>query len=296
MSRGDDRILTRVLTLVVAGLLTAVAARYVHRWLDTAEQKFFGYQPDPEGVAEFLIELGPGRYFSDAAPEAMAKSARIDTFLYRAMDAAHRSRYGKPFVAWKQGIGDCVSFGAGGAVYCSEAISWSLGKSPEAPLVPSTEAIYGGSRVEARGRDGGGSSPVGGWSDGSYGGAAAKWLRDWGVVYRQPFPELGYDLTNYSSDRAKNWGGIRCGWRGRQGTARQARQATPGQARGRRSHLGRVRCRPDLWVPCDHRKLAGLCQSHRRVGRACPIWHVDAPDVPGRDSFQGELAGGRAGS
>jgi hypothetical protein len=25
-------------------------------------------------------------------------------------------------------------------------------------------------------------------------------------VYRQPFPELGYDLTNYSAERAKQWG------------------------------------------------------------------------------------------
>ena len=213
MSRGDERILTRVLTLVVAGLLTAVAARYVHRWLDTAEQTYFGYQPDPEGVAEFLIELGPDRYFSDAAPEAMAKSARIDTFLYRAMDAAHRSRYSQPFVVGKQGIGDCVAWGAMHAVYCSESLTWSLGKSPEAPLMPASESIYGGSRVEARNRPEGG----GGWSDGSYGGAAAKWLRDWGVVYRQPFPELGYDLTTYSAERAKNWGNYGNGGQGDKG-------------------------------------------------------------------------------
>ena len=213
MSRGDEQILTRVLTLVVAGLLTAVAARYVHRWLDTAEQTYFGYQPDPEGVAKFLIELGPDRYFSDAAPEAMAKSARIDTFLYRAMDAAHRSRYSQPFVVGKQGIGDCVAWGAMHAVYCSESLTWSLGKSPEAPLMPASESIYGGSRVEARNRPEGG----GGWSDGSYGGAAAKWLRDWGVVYRQPFPELGYDLTTYSAERAKNWGNYGNGGQGDKG-------------------------------------------------------------------------------
>jgi len=213
MSRGDDRILTRVLTLVVAGLLTAVAARYVHRWLDTAEQTYFGYQPDPEGVAEFLIELGPDRYFSDAAPEAMAKSARIDTFLYRAMDAAHRSRYAQPFVVGRQGIGDCVAWGAMHAVYCSESLTWSLGKSPEAPLMPASESIYGGSRVEARNRPEG----AGGWSDGSYGGAAAKWLRDWGVVYRQPFPDLGYDLTTYSAERAKSWGNYGNGGEGDKG-------------------------------------------------------------------------------
>ena len=213
MSRGEQTLVTRVLTLVIAGLLTAVAARYVHRWLDSAEQTYFGYQPDPAGVAEFLAELGPDRYFSEAALEAMAKAERIDTFLYRVMDAAHRSRYGSPFVVGKQGIGDCVSWGAMHAVYCSESLTWSLGKSPEAPLMPSTESIYGGSRVEARNRPEGG----GGWSDGSYGGAAAKWLRDWGVVYRQPFTDLGYDLTNYSAERAKNWGNYGNGGQGDKG-------------------------------------------------------------------------------
>lgn len=166
----------------------------------------FGWQPDPEGVREFLAELGEKRFFSQAAPEAMAKAERIDTFLYRAMAKAHQARYGRPWVCEKQGIGDCVAWGAMHAVWCSESISWDLGQMPEPPLIPSTEAIYGGSRVEARGRNGDGLSPVGGWSDGSYGGAAAKWLRDWGVVYRQPFEDLGHDLTTYSADRAKQWG------------------------------------------------------------------------------------------
>jgi hypothetical protein len=248
MSRGDERILTRVLTLVIAGLLTAVAARYVHRWLDRVEMENYGYQPDPAGVAEFLAELGPDRYFSDAAPEAMEKAARIDTFLYRAMDAAHRSRYGKPFVVGKQGIGDCVSWGAMHAVYCSESLTWSLGKSPEPPLIPDTCAIYGGSRVEARGRDGNGSSPVGGWSDGSYGGAAAKWLRDWGVVYRQPFPELGYDLTNYSAERAKNWGAYGCGGQGDKGRLDKLAKRHPAR------HVVAVR----TWEECVAALTAGF--------------------------------------
>lgn len=222
MSRGEERIVTRVLTLVIAGLLTAVAARYVHRWLDKAEQTYFGYQPDPAGVAEFLAELGPDRYFAQAAPEAMEKSARIDTFLYRAMDAAHRSRYGKPFVVGKQGIGSCVAWGAMHAVYCSESLTWSLGKSPEPPLMPATESIYGGSRVEARNRPEG----SGGWSDGSYGGAAARWLRDWGVIYRKPYPN-GIDLTNYSAEREKNWGNWGNGGQGDNGRLDAIAKKTP---------------------------------------------------------------------
>jgi hypothetical protein len=101
-------------------------------------------------VAEFLDELGERRYFSQAAPEAMEKAQHVDTFLYRAMAKAHQARYGKPWVCEKQGIGDCVAWGAMHAVWCSEAISWDLGQMAEPPMVPSTEAIYGGSRVEAR--------------------------------------------------------------------------------------------------------------------------------------------------
>lgn len=173
----------------------------------------FGWTPDPEGVRRFLDELGDKRFFADAAPEAMDKAQRVDTFLYRAMAKAHQARYGKPWVCEKQGIGDCVAWGAMHAVWCSEAISWDLGLIAEPPLIPSTEAIYGGSRVEARNKPEG----SGGWSDGSYGGAAARWLRDWGVVYRQPFHDLGYDLTTYSADRAKQWGNYGNGGQGDKG-------------------------------------------------------------------------------
>jgi hypothetical protein len=177
----------------------------------------FGYVPDPVGTKKFLAELGDAKFFSQAAPEAMEKVQEVDTFLWRAMDKASRARYGKPFVVGKQGIGDCVSWGAMHAVFCSESIDWDLGRLPDPPLMPSSEAIYGGSRVEARGKPGDGSSPVGGWSDGSFGGAAAKWLRDWGAVYRQPYPELGIDLTTYSPERARQWGAYGCGGQGDNG-------------------------------------------------------------------------------
>lgn len=226
MSRAESRFVTTVLTLVVAGLITAVAARYVHRWLDTAESQYFGYSPNPAGVQAFLEELGEDRYFAQAAPEAMEKAREVDTFLYRSMDRAHRARYGAPFVAWKQSIGDCVSFGAAAAIYCSESVTWDLGKTPEPPLIPATESIYGGSRVEARNKDGSGSSPVGGWSDGSYGGAAARWLRDWGVIYRRPY-EHGIDLTTYSGERAKQWGAYGNGGQGDGGRLDAVAKKTP---------------------------------------------------------------------
>jgi hypothetical protein len=225
VSRDNDRFFFKVFTLVVAGVLTAIAARYLHRVLDRAETHF-GWRPNPEGVAEFLDELDTP-YFAQAAPEAMAHAEKIDTFLFRQMDEAHRARYGTPYKTWRQSIGDCVAFGAGCAVYASESVSYSLGQLPQPPLLPATEALYGGSRVEARNRDGSGAAPVGGWSDGSYGGAAARWLRDWGVVYRQPFPEFGYDLTTYSGERSKNWGAYGNGGQGDGGRLDKIAQKHP---------------------------------------------------------------------
>jgi hypothetical protein len=200
--------------LVAAGVLlawVAVAAWFAVRESQGQPASRFGYVPDPEGVARFLEEL-PQPFFAQAGAEAMAKAVHRDTFLYRQMNRAHQARYGTPFVVGRQGIGDCVSWGAMHAVYAAESVDWDLGRLAEPPRLPATEAIYGGSRVEARGRDGSGRSPVGGWSDGSTGWGAARWLRDWGVVYRD---EVGdHDLREYSPKRAKDWGAYGNGGQG----------------------------------------------------------------------------------
>lgn len=202
--------------LAVAGLLGIAVAVIVAElgggpkpvdWIGSGDERF-GYTPNPEGVEQFLREL-PQPMFRQAGAETIREAKGVDTFLYRAANRAHLERYGRPWVVERQGIGDCVSWGWAHGVYIAQAIDWETGRLPEAPLFPSTEAIYGGSRVEARGKDGNGSSPVGGWQDGSYGAAAAHWLRDWGVVYRD---QVGiHDLRLYSADRASQWGAYGCG-------------------------------------------------------------------------------------
>jgi hypothetical protein len=201
--------------LVAAGVLLAWVA--VAAWFAFRESQGqpaadrFGYVPDPEGVARFLEEL-PEPFFAQAGAEAMAKAVHKDTFLYRQMNRAHQARYGRPFVVGRQGIGDCIAWGAAHAVFAAESVDWDLGRLAEPPRLPCAESIYGGSRVEARGRDGSGRSPVGGWSDGSTGWGAARWLRDWGVVYRDEVG--GHDLREYSSQRAKQWGAYGNGGQG----------------------------------------------------------------------------------
>ena len=115
---------------------------------------------------------------------------------------------------WKrdaQGIGDCVSHGweLGCTIASAVAAINSRGEYAFGGEY-ATEPIYGGSRVEARGQK------RGGWSDGSYGAAAAKWVTKWGALRRANYSHVGgggdeYDLRSYDSKKAKNWGNYGCG-------------------------------------------------------------------------------------
>lgn len=197
---------------IAAGVITSVLAFYAIQALEKASAVVangdFGYRPNPDGTKKFLTEL-PQPFFKDAGAETVAKAEGKDTFLYRSAYKAHQAVYNKPWVVGRQGIGDCVSWGWAHGVWIALCVDWETGRLANPPPMIATEAIYGGSRVEARNLPGGGNSPVGGWSDGSYGGAAAKFVRDWGVVFREKHP--GYDLSFYSAERAKQWGAYGCG-------------------------------------------------------------------------------------
>lgn len=157
----------------------------------------FGYQPNPDETAKFLRRL-PQATLREAGPQLFqGDPPQNDVFLYRALYDAHLLKYGTPWQVGRQGIGDCVSFGFAHGADIHLAVMWSLGDSADWKPT-ATESIYGGSRVEARG------VTRGGWSDGSYGAAAAKWLREYGLVFRQPYATV--DLSHYSSKRAKDWG------------------------------------------------------------------------------------------
>lgn len=173
----------------------------------------FGYRPDPRATAAFLRELDKP-FFAQAGAEVIREARGVDTFLYRSAMKAHLARYGKPWVVGKQAIGDCVSWAWGThGVWIALCVDWETGKLAEPPAMVSSESVYGGSRVEARGRS------AGGYSDGSYGGAAAKWVRDWGVIFRLAYPaeDGGHDLTEYSGSRAKQWGNFGNGGSGDEG-------------------------------------------------------------------------------
>ncbi|NDC55195.1 MAG: hypothetical protein EBZ74_13255, partial [Planctomycetia bacterium] len=157
-------------------LLGLAAAAVIHGiYGDRLPAGQYGYTPDPDGVERFLAELDQP-LFRDAGAETIREAKGVDTFLYRSAYKAHAALYGRPWIVERQGIGDCVSWGWAHGVYVAQCVDWETGRLANPPPFPCTEAVYGGSRVEARGRSGDGSSPVGGWSDGSYGAAAARWV------------------------------------------------------------------------------------------------------------------------
>lgn len=209
MSRREA---TKLIAAVAAFAIAIFAVR-----VETNRTQDYGYKPNPKGVQEFIKQL-PEPYFRQAGKDAMAKATGIDVFLYRSMQKAHKARYGTDFVVGRQEIGSCVAWGAAHAVYVADSVSWELGEIPEPPLKPVTSVIYGGSRVEARGNNPegfDGSSAKGGFGDGSYGAAAAKWLREWGVVYAQDYPGIfDYTTEGFSGRREKEEGAYGAGGRG----------------------------------------------------------------------------------
>lgn len=189
-----------------AALLGWSLGRAVTRLAADAE-KNFGYTPNPEATREFLRQLEEPR-FAQAGEECMNNAQPVDTFLYRYADEAHREVYGTPFSAWNQGnIGTCVSFGYAMASYVGQCVDWKQGERDSPPKLVATEPIYAGSRTFGR------MPPVNfaGFSDGSYGAAAARWVAGkckdpevGGILFREVVGK--YDLSRYSTEVSKEWG------------------------------------------------------------------------------------------
>lgn len=195
------------LAVVCAAILLGwSASRAVNRLAADAE-KNFGYVPNPEATREFLRQLDEPR-FAQAGKDCMENVQKVDTFLYRYADEAHRAVYGTPFTAWNQGnIGTCVSFGYAVASYIGQCVDWRQGEAPAPPKLVATEPIYAGSRTYGR------MPPVSfaGFMDGSYGAAAARWVAGkckddevGGILFREVVGK--YDLTRYSTQISKEWG------------------------------------------------------------------------------------------
>lgn len=170
------------------------------------DQRLFGWRPDPAGVEAWLNDPDNEHpVFGLAAPSLLGDDSKATVVL-----PSYLLKVQPGWTRIMQGIGDCVSHGYEFACTLLMALQ-AVRERREFPAVVASEAIYGGSRVEARGKT------FGGWSDGSYGAAAAKWVKQWGVVVRRDYSadtgNAEHDLTAYNAQKARSWGAYGCGGR-----------------------------------------------------------------------------------
>lgn len=108
---------------------------------------------------------------------------------------------GHPIAPYSQGIGDCVSMGFARGIDILTAIQIIMRNAPQRWRgEAATEIIYAGSRVESGSKYGHKFR-----GDGSLGVLAADFVKNWGVLLRQPY--IGkYDFTTYSGAKARKLG------------------------------------------------------------------------------------------
>lgn len=192
--------------VVVAALLGAVVDHYAHRVLRRVDASL-GYTPNPEGVRQLLREMQQPT-FASASEDSMRNAAGRDVFLYRAVVSTHPKVYGVPWQSLDQGeVGSCVGNAFAMGVTTALSVDHVAGKMARPPPACAVEPIYAGARTRAmlppRATNYGG--------DGTYGGAAARWITGrckdasvGGVLARDVFGQ--YDLRTYSVQRCKAWG------------------------------------------------------------------------------------------
>jgi hypothetical protein len=151
-----------------------------------------GWYDDPEARLQYRRRARP--YFRDHDHHIRGSGQGRQVLLWHALESA----MGVPFTPHYQKIGDCVSqaFGLGADTLAAIQIVLK-GANEKWPGKASTEAIYGGSRVEV----GGGKLRR---KEGSTGAWAAGWVKDYGIIARGQHGE--YDLTNYDPNLAALWG------------------------------------------------------------------------------------------
>ena len=190
--------------VVFAAVLGTVIEHYTRRFLFGSEGQM-GWRPDPVGTRAFLDELEQPT-FRQAGAEVLKAARGVDAYLYRYADKVHRQEYGTPYGPWNQGdAGTCVSFGWAMGSYVGQCVDHCQGGLADRPLRVDTSSLYGGSRTEGR------LPPVAfaGYSDGSYGAAAARWVSGLknghgGILYCKKYGDV--DLTEYSIPRSRDWG------------------------------------------------------------------------------------------
>ena len=164
-----------------------------------------GWVPNPAGVDAYLNDpKNKHPIFAAAGRDVKQAYEKKDTFLYEPLVQC------KPgYQRTAQTIGDCVAHGL--ELACTVLTAKNLLKLGRGKdfIEAAAEPIYGGARVEEN------SGRLGGYQDGAYGAAAARFVRNYGVLYRRDYSQQTgnpeHDLRVYNGKKAKDWGNFGCG-------------------------------------------------------------------------------------
>lgn len=146
-----------------------------------------------DDLADELISSMDNPFFSSAAPILKGSGKGKEIFLYKCF-----TKIGVPYPKPLQTKApDCVSHACALAVDTLKAVEIVSGQREEYVARTVSEFIYSVSRVViGMGRLGRGGGSMNGW--------AFKAMKEYGTLCRQKYSDI--DLTNYSSERAIQWG------------------------------------------------------------------------------------------
>jgi hypothetical protein len=159
-----------------------------------------------------------------------------------------------------QGIGSCVGWGAEWCATSLMAVEAELGTARFVGEA-ATEPIYGGCRVESLNKK------AGGWSDGAFGYAAAKWLREYGVLIREDYskqtgnPE--HNLTKYVVKKEKDWGNYGCGGQNDKGKLDEVARMHPIKNVSQVNTVEEAIAAVSNWYPISIASMAGFGEMRR---------------------------------
>lgn len=153
-----------------------------------------GWVNNPDVVAQ-VAAAEQFKVFSDTPAGRMGEALPDSVYLWK----HYETLFARPPPSKNQNpIGSCVSFGTNTAIERTMAYEIAVLKKPLKFKFICEEVTYAGSRVEVGGGRISGDGSVGAW--------AAKFVKEWGVIAREPTADGKYDLTNYDPARCRKWG------------------------------------------------------------------------------------------
>lgn len=166
---------------------------------------YSGWIPNPK-VADQFIRQSRSPFFAQQAPKIIGSGKGRIVLLYKYLEKALGGEI-IPHTQYdpetKRGVGDCVGQAYGMAVDILGATQiYGTGKNERWVAKASTEAIYAGSRYEIGVNEHGARKLL--LADGTNGIYTCEFLQSYGVLVRKKYGDI--DLTEYSVDRAKDWG------------------------------------------------------------------------------------------